>query len=189
MSETIVKVKPSVALHFGVSDRTVRRWWNDPTFPKLSGRRFDLTQIQTWLDAKDGRAPAVPGRLGDARQPDLPAQRGKDYQEERFKRIKADREELALRRDRGELIEVAGLEALLAPRAMAYRQGMISFEQLLAPKLAAALGLPPESMRVMNAVIHEVAHEVLSNVLRALTLPAGQTLQWGEAPAGSAGEV
>jgi hypothetical protein len=38
-------------------------------------------------------------------------------------------------------------------------------------------------------VIHEVAHEVLSNVLRALTLPAGQTLQWGEAPPDSAEEA
>lgn len=180
--DTIVKGTQAVADHFEVSRRTVQRWCKDPTFPKLPGRRFDLVQIRIWRDLKDGRPAAPPGRLGDARQPELPVQRGKDFEEQRFKRIKADREELALRRDRGELIEVAGLEALLAPRAMAYRQGMISFEQILAPKMAAALGLPPESMRVMNTVIHDVAHEVLNNVLRALTLPAGQTLKWREAP-------
>jgi hypothetical protein len=189
MSETIVKGKPAVAVNFGVSERTVRRWVKDPIFPRLSGGRFDLLQIRAWLDGKDGRAPAPPARGGDPRQPELAAEKGKDYEERRFKRIKADREELALRKDRGELIEVAGLEALLAPRAMVYRQGMISFEQILAPRLAAALGLPPESLRVMSVVIHEVAHEVLSNVLRALTLPAGQKLQWGEPPAAPGGEL
>jgi phage terminase Nu1 subunit (DNA packaging protein) len=184
--DTIVKGLQAVAMHFDKSVRQVQRWVKEPGFPRLSGRRFDLLQIQAWMDAKDG-CPPLPKTQHqvDPRQPELPIQQGKDYEEQRFKRIKADREELALRKDRGELIEVAGLEALLAPRAMAYRQGLISFEQILAPRLAAALGLPPEAMRVMNAVIHEVAHEVLSNVLRALTLPAGQALQWGGTPAAS----
>jgi phage terminase Nu1 subunit (DNA packaging protein) len=182
--DTIVKGLQAVALHFDKSVRQVQRWVKEPGFPRLSGRRFDLLQIQAWLDGKDGRPPISKTQHHvDPRQLELPVQRGKDYEEQRLKRFKADLAELELRKTRGELIEVAGLEALLAPRAMAYRQGLISFEQILAPRLAAALGLPPESMRVMKAVIHEVAGEVLANVLRALTLPAGQALQWEGAPA------
>jgi phage terminase Nu1 subunit (DNA packaging protein) len=180
VSETIIKGKPAVAMHFGVSERTVRRWAKDSSFPRLSGGRFDLIQIQSWLDAKDGRAPTALARAGDARQPELPIQRGKDYEEQRFKRLKADLAEIELRKARGELIEVAGLEALLAPRAQAYRQGLISFEQLLVPRLVTALGLPPESIRILTVVVREVAREVLENVLRDLTLPAGQVLRWEE---------
>ena len=113
-------------------------------------------------------------------QPELAPQRGKDYEEQRLKRLKADLAEVELHKVRGELIEVAGLEALLAPRAQAYRQGLMSFEQLLVPRLVTALGLPPESARILTVVIREVAREVLGNVLRDLTLPAGQVLRWEE---------
>jgi phage terminase Nu1 subunit (DNA packaging protein) len=133
--DTIVRGTVQVALHFGVSRRTVQRWCKAPTFPKLSGRRFDLLQIRAWLDAKDGREPAAPaGR--DPRQPELPVSRGKDFQEERLKRAQADLKEMEVRQRRGELVELRVVEQLFVDRIMTVRQGLASLSRSLPPLLA-----------------------------------------------------
>jgi phage terminase Nu1 subunit (DNA packaging protein) len=163
-----------VARHFGKVPRTVRRWIN-AGMPRLSNGSFDLGQIALWLGKKQGKSG---GEVADGEAPAGGEGCGKDYEDMRAKRAQADLRELQLRKLRGELIELAELEALLTPRAMAYRQGLIGFRQILAPRLAAALKLPPESMRVMNAIIDQAAREILANVLRPLTLSGGQVLEW-----------
>lgn len=184
MIEPVVKGQQAVADHFAVSDRTVRNWIKDG-MPKRPGGRYDLPEIQRWLDAREGLPfgrPPGSGQPDDPRQGTLADGSGKSYQEERFKKFKANLAELEYRQRVGELIEVRELEALLTPRAMAYRQGLVAFEQLLSPKLAGALGLPPESMRLMNVIIRQVTREVLAKVLRALHLQSGQMLEWEKEP-------
>ncbi len=180
----IVKGKKALALHFGKSERQMRRWVKDPTFPKLSGGRFDLLQVQAWLDLRDGK-PRAATRAADPRQPELPTgkeqhppARGKEAEETRLKKVSADIKELELRKLQGELIALVEVEALLAPRAMAYRQGIVGLRRTAPPMIAARLGLPAEAMRIIEDILGRVGAEILANVLRALTLPAGQVLSW-----------
>ena len=177
--DSIVRGLQAVADHFEVSLRSVQRWATDPTFPKLSGRRFDLLQVQAWLDARDGKAPAARGgHLSDAQQPFLPeASKGKDLEEARLKKLNADIKELELKKMQGELIYRAEVEAMLAPRAMAYRQGIVAI-QTVAPEIGLQYNLPPEAVRAIARLIAQRGREVLANVLRPLTLGTGPVLQW-----------
>ena len=180
MSETIVKGKLAVALHFGVSERTVRRWVNNPDFPKLSGRRYDLLQVQAWLDVRNGQ-PAAPHRRqgADPHQTFLPQEsRGKEKEDARLKKINADIKELELKKLLRELIPLAEVEALLAPRAMAYRQGILAM-QTLAPEIGLRYSLPPEAVREVAEMIASRGRELLANILRPVTLNCGRVLEWG----------
>ena len=51
----IITGLPALALHFGKSLRQVQRWAADPSFPRLSGKRFDLDQVRVWLEDRRGR--------------------------------------------------------------------------------------------------------------------------------------
>ena len=179
--DTIVKGLPAVAAHFGKSVRQVQRWVKYPGFPRLSGRRFDLIQVQAWLDARDGQPPAPRGvHQENPQQPFLSEEpQGKKREEARFKRLSADIKELELKKLKGELIPLAEVEALLTPRAMVYRQGIVSM-QTLAPEIGLKFSLPPEAVRAIATLIAQRGREVLANVLRPLTLAAGQVLEWGQ---------
>ena len=133
--DTIVKGTVAVAIHFEVSRRTVQRWAKDPTFPKLPGRRFDLVQIQIWLDLRDGRPPAPPARGPGPRQPELTLERGKDFQEERLKRAKADLAEMEVRQRRGELVEWGQVEEVMERKILEVKQRLLILSQSLPPQL------------------------------------------------------
>jgi hypothetical protein len=125
--------------------------------PVLSNGRYDLGQITLWRSRKQGVA-------------------GKDFWDMENKRLQAEKREIELQEMQGKLIKVVTLEALLAPRAMAYRQGIVALQRTLPPRLARCM-----SLREMEAVIAQAGRELLANVLRPLTLPSGQVLAW-EAP-------
>ncbi len=160
---TIVKGTAAVALHFGVARRTVQRWAKDPTFPKLPGRKFELVQIQLWLDRKDGRSLPPPAKGQDPHQPELTEQRGKSFQEERLTRLKADRAELDLGQRRGELVERAEVEQLFITRIMAVRQGLLSLSRALPPLLATC-----QNEREMEAIIAGKVRELQEEFGRPL---------------------
>ena len=174
--DNIVDTLQEVARHFVKSTRTVRRWI-DGGMPKLTNGKFDLGQITLWVNKKQGKSGGE-GKPIDAEGESGGAGQGKDYWDMRVKMAQAKQRELELQLRQGELIELTELEALLTPRAMVYRQGLVALEQILSPRLAAALGLPPESMRTMNAAIRQATREILENVLRPLTLSSGQVLEW-----------
>ncbi len=160
--DTIVRGTVAVAMHFGVSRRTVQRWVKDPTFPKLSGRRFDLVQIQMWLDQKDGRPPSSPAKDQNPRQPDLTEERGKNFQEERLKKAKADLAEMEVRQQRGELIKLAEVEQLFIARAVVYRQSVLGLEPYI-------LALLPEELRRQRAAeVRRRLREAVENICRPL---------------------
>lgn len=133
--DTIVRGTVQVAIHFDVSRRTVQRWAKDPTFPRLSGRRFDLVQIQMWLDQRDGRPTTPPARGPGPRQPELTEERGKNFQDERLKRAKADLAEMEVRRRRGELVEWSQVEEFNERKIMEVKQRLLILPQSLPPRL------------------------------------------------------
>ncbi|MHB8156193.1 MAG: hypothetical protein ACYDEQ_02160 [Desulfocucumaceae bacterium] len=164
MAETIVKGKKPVAEHFSISVRQVGNW-EKAGMPRLSGRRYDLVQIQLWRDQKKGIPPGAPKGpgAGDPRQGFLTPQRGKDFQEERLKKAKAELVEMEVRQRRGELVEVAEVESMFTARAMAYRQGVMGFTRSLPPQLISC-----QNEREMEAVLIKAVRELLENVLRSL---------------------
>ncbi|MCL4502104.1 MAG: hypothetical protein M1438_09635 [Deltaproteobacteria bacterium] len=162
---TIVKTIKEVAGHFQVDLATAYRW-KKAGMPGLPEGGFDLVQITLWRERSDGKSGGK-GKGG-----------GKDAEAERLTRARADRVEFENEVRRGEYVKLVEIEAMLSPRAMAYKQGLVGFRQVLAPRLAAGLGLGPESLRVINAVIDQAAREILDNILRPLTLSSGQVLEW-----------
>jgi len=163
MSETIVKGKPAVAAHFGVSERQVRRWVKDPSFPSLSGRRYDLIQIQAWRDRKDGQAPARAALSGDPRQPELSAERGKDYEDSRLKRTRRELLELDLRQRRGDLIPRKEVGQLFVARIMAVKQGLLVLARALPLQLATC-----RHEREMEPIITRAVRNLLETFSRPL---------------------
>ena len=157
----------------------MRRWVNNQDFPKLSGRRYDLLQVQAWLDVRNGQ-PAAPHRrqAADPHQTFLPQEsRGKEKEDARLKKINADIKELELKKLLRELIPLAEVEALLAPRAMAYRQGILAM-QTLAPEIGLRYSLPPEAVREVAKMIASRGREILANMLRPVVLIDGPVLAW-----------
>jgi phage terminase Nu1 subunit (DNA packaging protein) len=163
-ADSIVKGLKAVAEHFGKSLRQVQRWVRDPSFPRLSGRRFDLHQIQAWLDHRDGR-PAGGKALGEghAQQPELPVQRGKDFEDARMKKARADLLELDLRQRRGELVERTEVEQLFVVRIMAVKQGLLNLARSLPPQLIHCL-----DERDMEEIIMQSVRTLLDDYSRTL---------------------
>ena len=171
MNETTIVVgKRSVAAHFGKSERQVRRWCKDPSFPRLSGRRYDLLQVQTWLDRRDGQAPARPAGSGNPEQPFLTVQSGKDYEDARLKKARAELLEMDLKVRRGELVPTQEVEQMFVARILAVKQGLLSLSRTLPPQLAAL-----REEREIEAVIRRVVHHLLEDFSRPLpkSLTAG----------------
>jgi phage terminase Nu1 subunit (DNA packaging protein) len=165
---TVVDGRQAVAQRFDVSERTVYRW-EKAGMPVLPAGRYDLVQIALWLDKKGDNG------AGGAKK-----QGSKDTEMEGLVRVRRELAELKLRERRGELLELSEVEAMLAPRAMAYRQGIVALQRTLPPKLSQC-----KSMREMEAVIAQAGRQLLANVLRPLTLASGQILKWeAEASAG-----
>jgi phage terminase Nu1 subunit (DNA packaging protein) len=166
--ETIIRGQKAVAEHFGVADRTVRNWIK-AGMPRLSGRRFDLVQIQKWLDQRQGiEAAPLMARSTDPRQPDLPASRGKNFQDERLKRAKADLAELELGKIRGELMERSTVEGLFVARIMAVKQGLLSLPRSLPPQL-----IHCREERDMESLIARAVRDLLEGFARPLPAAIG----------------
>jgi hypothetical protein len=159
MSETVIVTgKAAVAAHFGVSVRQVRKW-ELAGMPGRVGRTYDLVKIQLWRDQKQGK-----GAEGDPRQAFLSPQRGKDFQDERKKRMEADLLEIQLKKRRGEVIELSELKQLAISRIIAVKQGLRG----LARSLPALLPIPPELRREAEAIITERVRELLVEFARPL---------------------
>jgi phage terminase Nu1 subunit (DNA packaging protein) len=167
--DTIVRGTVQVALHFGVSRRTVQRWAQDPTFPKLPGRRFELVQIRMWLDQRDGRPSTPPARGPGPWQPELVESRGKNYQDERLKRAKADLAEMEVRRRRSELVEWSKVEEFNERKIMEVKQRLLFLPQ----------SLPPRLVNLREREMVEIIHRAIHDVLVGFAQPAPASLMAG----------
>ena len=156
--DSIVKGLKVVAAYFGKSLRQVQRWAREPNFPRLSGRRFDLHQVQAWLDAKQGIPPATrsPSHQADPRQPVLPEEQGKDFWDKQGKKFQAQMRELELRQRRGELVERKEVEQLFVARIIACKAGLLSLSRALPPQLAIC-----QSEREMEPIIARAVRDLL----------------------------
>jgi phage terminase Nu1 subunit (DNA packaging protein) len=152
--ESILVGQKAVAEIFEVTERTVRNWIK-AGMPRLSKRRFDRQQIRAWLDQRDGQVPAAPARGPGPRQPLLTEERGKDFQDERLKRAKADLAEMEVRRRRSELVEWSKVEEFNERKIMEVKQRLLILSQSLPPRL---INLRE---REMVLIIHRAIHDVL----------------------------
>jgi hypothetical protein len=57
----IVHGYQALALELGKSKRQVYRYLQEPSFPRLPGRRFDLAAVRAWLARSRGERQAGPG--------------------------------------------------------------------------------------------------------------------------------
>jgi len=167
MGETIVKGKKPVAEHFGITPRQVLNW-EKQGMPRLGGRRYDLVQIQLWRDQKQGIIPSrSPGGAGDPRQGFLTPQQGKDFQEERLKKAKAELIEMDVRLRRGELVELKKVETLFVARVIEVKTGLLSLPRSLPPELTAC-----KNEREMEVVIFRRVRALLEAYSRQLPIRA-----------------
>lgn len=170
MGESIVKGLAAVALHFNKSERQVRRWVKDG-LPRLSGGRFDLLQVQAWLDRRQGGRGPVPPEDPEAHG-QLPLIGDKDHWDKQGKKFQAQLRELEYRQKLGELIEVTTVRELLVARILAVKQGLLSLARALPPELASCHG-----EREMEAVIAREVRVLLEAYSRPL--PAELTARDG----------
>lgn len=131
--------------------------------PRLSKRRFDRQQIQTWLDRKDGQAPPAIVLMGDHFQPTLPVQSGKDFWDAQNKKFQAQRRELDLKKRRGELVERREVDQLFVARIMAVKQGLLILPRALPPQLATC-----SHEREMEPIIRRAVQDLLETFARPL---------------------
>ena len=167
-ADSIVRGLRAVADHFGRSLRTVQRWAKEG-MPRLSGKRFDLIQVQAWLDLKDGKAPVGREASGDSRQPGLPAvDSGKDHWDKKAKEWQAKTRELEYRKLLGELVEIREVEQLFVDRIMAVKQGLLGLSRGLPPQLAHC-----RDEREMEVIINGAVRHLLEMFSRSLSESLG----------------
>jgi len=167
--DTIVHGFKGLAEYFGKSERQVRRWVKAGC-PMLSGRRFDVLQVQAWLDARQGREPAPRRVNGDPRQPPLTVQRGRDFEDARMKKARADLLELQLRKRRGELVERTEVEKLFVARVVAVTQGLEALARALPPQL-----IHCRDEREMEEVISQAVRQLREIYSRPLPAQIGSS--------------
>jgi phage terminase Nu1 subunit (DNA packaging protein) len=155
MRETEVIGKAAAAAFFKVSVRQVRNW-EKAGMPGRVGRTYDLVKIQLWRDQKQGKV-----LEDDPRQGFLSPQRGKDFQDERLKRAKADLVEMTVRRQRADLIEISKIIEFIEGRNRVMKQGLLTLERSLPPQLVIC-----QSEREMEAVIHQAVRALLESYCR-----------------------
>lgn len=185
--DTLVKGTRALAEHFGVDIRTAQRWVKDPSFPQMiSGRRWDLVQVQAWLDARDGKPPASSTGAGDPRQPGLmepkkaPEEessapvRGKDAEDARLKKVTADLKELEYKQRLGEMMPRQEVRMMFIARILATKQGLLTLSRKLPPQL-----IHCQSEREMEIIIARAMRELLEEFSRPLPGNLGE----GEDPA------
>ena len=142
MNDSIVTGIQAVAEHFGKSERQVRRWIR-AGMPRLSGKRFDLLQVQAWLDRKQGigvsdsaETPGLRGERQRERKLTFADHRGKDFWDGQAKQYQAKLRELEYRQRQGELVELQEVEAMFVARIMAVKQGLLALSRVLPPQLS-----------------------------------------------------
>lgn len=179
MTDSIVVGIEAVAQHFGRSERQVRRWLRDGA-PRLSQNRFDVLQIREWLDRRQGsrrsREPYQDPKqlfLGEG-----PA--GKEVQEERLKKAKADLAEMEVKQRRGELVARREIEQMFVARIMAVRQGLLTLSRGLPPQL-----IHCQDEREMEIIITAATRELLLNFSRPLPEALGGVAAPPEVPGGA----
>jgi hypothetical protein len=166
--DSIVYGLAAVAQHFGRSERQVRRWLKAGA-PALSRNRFDVLQIQAWLDNRQGLGLAPGSGKRDRNQLELPREdSGKDYWDKKSKEFQARQRELDYRRRLGELVERSDVEKLFVERIMAVKGGLLSLSRTLPPQL-----IHCRSEREMEEIIHRAVRALLEDYSRPLPHPIG----------------
>ena len=124
-----------VAVYCGYSVRTIYTAIKVGKLVRRSDGGFDRAEVDRYL-AEKGRTPAVAGDDDD----DAPAGPSAAAEDRRWRSARADREELLVRRMRGELLERAEAERQWTARAYEYRNSLLLLSRRCAHLIAAAAG-------------------------------------------------
>lgn len=163
------------AAHYGKSVRTLRRW-SRAGMPVLPGNRYDLDQIDLWLERKRGAAPldesesspAEEGEQPGASEPALPQPgQGKDHWDAKNKEWQAKQRELEYRKKYGELVERSEVERLFQTRIIVVTQRLESGPRTLAPELVG------KDAREIEAILHKWVRDMREEYSGPLPAPIG----------------
>lgn len=152
-----VKTIKAIGEHFGVDRKTIYNWIQDGC-PGKGSDGFDLVAIAAWRDRKQGKAPAQ-----DARQGFLSAQQGKDFEDARLKKAKADLAEMEVKHRRQQLVEWGMVVDAFRARILAVKQGLLALARSLPPQLVHC-----KNEREMEAIIHQAVLALLEAFARPL---------------------
>jgi len=164
MSEMIVRGKAAAAAHFNITVRQLANW-EKAGMPGRSGRDYDLVKIQLWRDHKQGR-----GGGSDGRQEFLSPQRGKDFEDARLKKGRADLVEMAVRRQRGELLPRADIEKGEISNILTMKAGLMMLPRSLPPLLINCV-----AEREMEGVIRKAVYDLLWLYAKGAPVPCSFT--------------
>ncbi len=148
-----------MAEHFGVDRKTVYNWIREGC-PGKSAEGFDLVAIAVWRDRKQGKAPAQ-----DSRQGILRPQQGKDFEDARLKKAKADLAEMDVKKRRQEVAEWEVVYDAFISRILAVKQVLLALSRSLPPQL-----IHCRNEREMEAIIHQAVRALLEAFARPLQI-------------------
>ena len=153
------KSKKAVAEHFGVDVKTVFNWIQAGCPGKGPGG-FDLVAMAAWRDRKQGKAPAQNSRQGL-----LSPQQGKDFEDARLKKAKADLAEMEVKARRQETAEWGQVEEAFRVRIQAVKQGLLALPRSLPPQLVHC-----SNEREMEVIIQQAVRALLEAFARPLVV-------------------
>lgn len=119
----VVESQEQVAKIFGVSHRTVERWFQDGA-PVLRNGRYSIVDIRDWKIARTTKSGKKKKEGAD----------GEDW-EERYRRAKALREERKESLESGEVVLKSEVEAGLIQASVAVKRSLLTLPRVLAPIL------------------------------------------------------
>lgn len=152
-----------VAEYTGYKVRTIYNWVQNGKLARLADNTIERVAVDALLKSK-GRLPQVPAYNGaEEGEGDLPGPLSARQEETRFRKARADREELLVSQLRGEVVEVSEVERQFTMRAHEYKTTLLLLSRRCAHKIAAAAGI--ESKEVTHILDKEVK-ELLAKLCR-----------------------
>ncbi|PWG62326.1 terminase small subunit [Spiribacter halobius] len=146
--------KQHLADLFGVTVRTVSEWQRDTEFPAPTreGRRnlYDAAAVVAWWRDRE-IARLIEGE--DGRLLDL------NHERARLAKAQADRQEYALARERGELVEAAAVGEVVGDDYTRMRARLLAL-----PTKAAAMVTPETDTAVCQRILDDLVREALNEL-------------------------
>lgn len=122
--------------------RTIYEAVKNRELARLSDGSFDRTEIERWLAEDKKRQPnekklrELLGSQGGAEEDEEKPEFDSAAEEARYRHFRAKKEEIAVRRLRGELIEIAAVNEAFRSRVYEVKSGLLLLKRRVAHKLA-----------------------------------------------------
>jgi len=139
--EWVVDTEEKVAQAFGISKRAVQ-YWKKEGMPVTPDGKYDLVEISTWKYVTKNKE----------KKPSK-----KENWDDRYRKAKAQREEIKLKQEEGALISVSDVVDLEVNRIMAVKGALLRMVHELPPRMA---GKNPRSMqKILFDKVEDILNE------------------------------